>query len=197
MRVVGRLIGQGLVEEVAEFLILGGDMLRGFHVRSQRMQEFLSTADLGFAVVTSPETVPECLRLHAMLREMGFENEFFVANRVLAYADEGASGLRQLAHSPPGRAGRAPERPPLASRLEEKIDANHEGTRRLSRVHLDTLAGLMRKIGPGHTLYSIPQMAEDVFDLPALERLLESVAEIRIADVDRDDPSQVAPLARP
>jgi anion-transporting ArsA/GET3 family ATPase len=140
MRVVGRLIGQGLVEEVAEFLILGGDMLRGFHVRSQRMQEFLSTADLGFAVVTSPETVPECLRLHAMLREMGFENEFFVANRVLAYADEGASGLRQLAHSPPGRAGRAPHaqnRPgahPVLDPADGRGRVRSAGSREAARV---------------------------------------------------------------
>jgi hypothetical protein len=38
----------------------------------------------------------------------------------------------------------------------------------------------MRKVGTDHNLYAVPQMAEDVFDLPALERLLESMVRIQV-----------------
>lgn len=183
MRVIGRLIGQGLVEEVAEFLILGGDMFKGFRTRSQRMREFLMTGDLGFVVVTSPEAVPECIRLHAMLGDMGFENEFFVANRVLTYAGGSTEGISLEPLSPPSRAA-APSHAAgpssIPGGLQDKIDDNFESTRRLSEAHLITLRGLMLKVGPDHTLYCIPQMAEDVFDLPALERLLESVIHVKV-----------------
>lgn len=183
MRVIGRLIGQGLVEEVAEFLILGGDMLKGFHARSLRMREFLLQADLGFAVVTSPETVPECIRLHAMLGDMGFENEFFVANRVLTYAGAATDGITLEPLSPPQQrreSGGEGASSSIPSRLADKIEENFASTRKLSEAHLITLRGLMLKVGTDHTLYAIPQMAEDVFDLPALERLLESMIHVEV-----------------
>ena len=183
MRVIGRLIGQGLVEEVAEFLILGGDMLKGFHARSLRMREFLRDADLGFAVVTSPETVPECIRLHAMLGDMGFENEFFVANRVLTYAGGAFDGIVLEDLSPqtgPSGASAAAHAASIAPDLAAKIDENFIDTRKLSEAHLITLRGLMLKVGTDHTLYAIPQMAEDVFDLPALQRLLESMIHVEV-----------------
>ncbi|MBW2261530.1 MAG: ArsA family ATPase [Deltaproteobacteria bacterium] len=183
MRVIGRLIGQGLVEEVAEFLLLGGDMLKGFHARSLRMREFLHEADLGFAVVTSPETVPECIRLHAMLGDMGFENEFFVANRVLTYAGGATDGItfEALSPQPEQRENRDDgAATPIAPHLASKIEENFANTRKLSEAHLITLRGLMLKVGTDHTLYAIPQMAEDVFDLPALERLLESMIHVDV-----------------
>lgn len=184
MRVIGRLVGQALVEEVAEFLILGGDMLRGFHDRSLKMQRFLETGDIGFVVVTSPETVPECIRLHSMLGEMGFSEEFFVANRVLLYS-EAADGIvveplrPQDEGRPPGTAAASPLDPALGRKVEE----NFENLRLLSQTQLDTLEELMRKVGTDHVLYAIPQMAEDVFDLPALERLLASMTRVTVDDV--------------
>lgn len=183
MRVIGRLIGQGLVEEVAEFLILGGDMLKGFHSRSLRMREFLLEGDVGFAVITSPETVPECMRLHAMLGQMGFVNEFFVANRVLTYAEAISEVLELEPLSPPrpgeGRTLSLTESD-LAPDLQLKVRENFEDTRRLSEAHLTTLESLMEMVGSSHSLYCIPQMAEDVFEVPALERLLESIMEVKL-----------------
>jgi anion-transporting ArsA/GET3 family ATPase len=184
MRVIGRLIGQGLVEEVAEFLMLGGDMLRGFHTRSIAMQQFLATGDLGFVVVTSPETVPECIRLHSMLQEMDFSQELFVANRVLLYSDTPCEGLEVRPLRPRLRESQPQIRgpfPPLGATLEAKVDENFANVQLLSQAQLDTLVQLMRKVGTDHAFYAVPQMAEDVFDLPALERLLESMVHLDVS----------------
>lgn len=183
MRVIGRLIGQGLVEEVAEFLILGGDMLKGFHARSRKMQKFLGTGDLGFVVVTSPETVPECIRLHSMLSEMGFEEEIFVANRVFLYSKTMASDMELVAQHPQSDPVREPgdgATTSLAPSLARKVDENFESVTLLSRAQLDTLRQLMLKVGTEHPLYAIPQMSEDVFDLPALLKMLDSVRRVNV-----------------
>ncbi len=184
MRVIGRLIGQGLVEEVAQFLILGGDMLKGFHARSLQMQSFLKTGDIGFVVVTSPETVPECIRVHSMLKEMGFDQEFFVANRVLLYSGYDGQGhhLEPLCpRNDPGYPQTDDPPDPLPPTIMVKIDENFENVKLLSDTQLGTLEMLLQKVGHEHTLYVVPQMAEDVFDLPALNRLLDAIVRFEVA----------------
>ncbi len=184
MRVIGRLIGQGLVEEVAEFLILGGDMLKGFHARAARMREFLDNGDLGFAVVTSPETAPECIRLDAMLGEMGFRDEFFVMNRVLTYARDSVEGLSLVPMHPVTvieNGSSCTNGDAFSPGLARKIEENFVDTHLLSEAQLRTLTDLVRKVGRDHSFYVVPQLAEDVFDLPALERLLDSMLSLELA----------------
>jgi anion-transporting ArsA/GET3 family ATPase len=162
-RTAGRLVGTDVLADTAEFLAAFEGMYGGFQKRASRVLELLRSPECVFLVVTAPTSVSldEAGFFVERLTEAGMRAEAVVANRwhqetghLVAGAAEAAERL--ASGSPVARA--------TAAVLRDRV-------RREPQRSSEAVA--MRSFAEAHTeipILTIPELAEDVHDVPGLRR---------------------------
>lgn len=83
--IADRLLGKGLLRDVAEFFTLFRTMETGFVERARNVEQLLHDSKTSFVVVTTLEDAPlsEAEFLSTALKERNFTTSFAIANRVI------------------------------------------------------------------------------------------------------------------
>jgi anion-transporting ArsA/GET3 family ATPase len=157
LRLLARLTGPGLLEEMATLLQEARRLLPGFRARAEEIDAALRSSAVAFLLVTSsqPQAIDEAIFVNERLAALRPGGDAFVINRVRVRFARGA------ATDAPGEP-RVPE--DLAQRLRETL-AEHE---RLAADDDAEIRRLMRRCGPSHRYYRVPAFATDVRDLRAV-----------------------------
>jgi anion-transporting ArsA/GET3 family ATPase len=163
-RTVGRLVGTEVLADTADFLAAFEGMYGGFQKRASRVLEMLRSPDCAFLVVTAPTPVSleEAGFFVERLGESGMHAEAVVANRwhpdtedLPPRAGEAAAVLAS---------GDAPARATAAL----LVDRVRREPQRMSE------AEAMRSFATSHRgipILPIPELADDVHDVPGLRRV--------------------------
>ena len=164
---IGRLVGGGFLEAMAEFITSLNDLFGGFRKRATVLEAELRSPEVAFVLVTSPSpvSIKEVLYFEARLAEAKMPRGAFVVNRfhtppvavggVDAAAVAAAVGAHGLSLDPdaPGRVVRAYEDASKLARLDEKH-----------------LAALIEQAGDVPIL-RVPEQPTDVHDAKGLVKL--------------------------
>lgn len=155
LRLLARLAGPGLLEEMSQLLGDARTLLPGFRARALDVDAALRSRAVAFVVVTSvqPQAIDEAAFVHDRLAALGREGDAVVVNRVR---------LRALGAGESGGGHRLPDG--LAARLAENL-AQHE---RLAAEDEAELRRLVHRCGTHHRYYRVPAFASDVRDLSAV-----------------------------
>jgi anion-transporting ArsA/GET3 family ATPase len=81
---IGRLVGGGFLEAMAEFITSLNDLFGGFRTRAAVLEKALRSPDVAFVLVTSPSpvSIQEVLYFEGRLKEAKMPRGAFVVNRV-------------------------------------------------------------------------------------------------------------------
>jgi hypothetical protein len=173
LRLLTRLAGPGLLEEMSQLLSDARTLLPGFRARALDVDSALRSHQVAFLVVTSvqPQAIDEAAFVHDRLAALGREGDVVVINRVRlrALRDGEAVGGHRLPES-------------LAGRLAENL-AEHE---RLAAEDEAELRRLVRRCGAHPRYFRLPAFASDVSDLAAVA----AVARLLFADDAAVEPEQ-------
>ncbi|MBN1772940.1 MAG: ArsA family ATPase [Deltaproteobacteria bacterium] len=155
LRLLARLAGPGLLEEMSRLLGDARALLPGFRARALDVDAALRSREVAFVLVTSvqPQAIDETALVHDHLAARGRRGDVVVVNRVRLRALGDGEGIG--GHHLPT---------PLADRLQENL-AQHE---RLAEEDELELRRLMRRCGALHRYYRVPAFASDVRDLAAV-----------------------------
>lgn len=95
--IADRLLGKGLLRDVAEFFTLFRTMETGFVERARNVEQLLHDSKTSFVVVTTLEDAPlsEAEFLSTALKERNFTTSFAIANRVIPKELTSAALLEQ------------------------------------------------------------------------------------------------------
>ena len=95
--IADRLLGKGLLRDVAEFFTLFRTMETGFVERAKKVEELLHDAKTSFAIVTTLEDAPlsEAEFLGLALKERKFSTNLAIANRVIPKELQGQALIKQ------------------------------------------------------------------------------------------------------
>jgi len=150
-----RIVGLGLLREMAEFFQAFGPLYDGFRERALKVRELLRSAETRFLLVTGPgeERIPDTMFFARRLAEAGYHLGGIVVNRV---------------HPEPAP-GEPPD--PAPSRHAADGSALLRWLGRRDRQGLDRIRSLV----PEETLIAVPLLSEAPTDLASLERLGEAV----------------------
>ncbi|SHN03817.1 ArsA family ATPase [Cryptosporangium aurantiacum] len=169
-RVITKILGNQLLDDVSTFVAALDSMFGGFRERAQRTYDLLKTPGTAFVVVAAPE--PDAVR----------EASYF-ADRLLAEGMPLAGLVLNRVH--------ATEAPGLSAAdaldAAEKLDRTGESplTAEVLRIHagLSRLVERERRIAAGFTtahpdvpIVEVPAEAEDVHDLDGLRRVGSALA---------------------
>jgi anion-transporting ArsA/GET3 family ATPase len=143
-RFFDRIVGLGLLRDMAEFFLAFAPLYEGFRERADKVAELLRAPETGFVLVTRPEEerVPETL--------------FFARRLVEAGHHLGAVVVNMRHPAPPVRPGPVLEGDRLFAWLAER-DAR--GTERF------------RQLLPDHLVVDLPLLPEEPADLDSLEAM--------------------------
>lgn len=96
--IADRLLGKGLLRDVAEFFTLFRTMETGFVERAKKVEALLHDPKTSFAVVTTLEDAPlsEAEFLSAALKERKFSTNLAIANRVIPKELQGDALVQQV-----------------------------------------------------------------------------------------------------
>jgi anion-transporting ArsA/GET3 family ATPase len=156
--VMKRLTGIDLLEDMSEFFRSFGDMSQGFRERAERVNALLADSRTAFLLVSSPrrDAIEEAGYFHHRLLDSGLPFVGAVVNRVQPPEVDGDPGLGRL----------------LGEALARKVERNLEDYRRLAERDQANLAGLRKRLGR-KPMIQVPQLDEEVNDLPSLARMNE------------------------
>ena len=168
LRGIGKLVGGGFLEAMAEFITSLNDLFGGFRTRAAVLEKTLRSPDVAFVLVTSPSpvSIQEVLYFEGRLREAKMPRGAFVVNRV---------------REAPRVADR-PVRPEDVARAihERKVCLDADAPGRVLRAYEDAskLAALdARNLGSltsraeGLPVVRIPELPTDVHDAKGLVKL--------------------------
>ena len=95
--IADRLLGKGLLRDVAEFFTLFRTMETGFVERAKKVEALLHDAKTSFAIVTTLEDAPlsEAEFLGLALKERKFSTNLAIANRVIPKELQGQALIKQ------------------------------------------------------------------------------------------------------
>ncbi len=173
LRRLARIVGTGLLEQIAEFLVLFETVLEGVSERIDLVNLLLSGPQVSYVVVTSPTTasVQEAVALTRQLERRLLRVDGLVMNRMHGLAD-----LHRV--DPEDIAAELARRPlvdklPAADqlRLLEWLSITHARFQLLARADQRQLAWLQGRFDHRPLVSTVPLMGEDVHDLGGLSRL--------------------------
>ncbi len=153
-RFLDEVVGLDLLRDMAEFFQAFAPLFAGFRERAAAVEALLASEETLFVLVSGPgeERIPDTLFFARRLEQAGYHLGPIVVNRLHPeYASPGGRSAVPPAADPCRPDGRA-----LLAWLGER-----------DRRGLAALAALL----PGRPLVSLPLLAEEPTDLPALARL--------------------------
>jgi anion-transporting ArsA/GET3 family ATPase len=170
-RALARFTGQGVLEDLAEFLTNFQGMYEGFKDRAAAVRALLSGADVGFVVVTSPgqASIDEALAFHERLSAESMPVAGLVVNRATPDLWEGPAPLPGAADLEGLLTVAGVGGADLARRVAETL-AEHQALVAAERAALERLLAVVR--APGSV---VPRLESDVHDLAGLARLAERI----------------------
>jgi len=160
MRMISRVVGSEMVQDVVAFFQAFEGMEEGFRQRAERVLHLLSDPATAFLLVTTPraDALEEGRFFAAKLEEAGIPVEALVVNRMHPrFARIGADVLRQRA------SGQADST--LAGLYENLADFTQ-----LAEVEEANVAELSERVRPA-PLVRVPFLPSDVHDLEGLSEL--------------------------
>ncbi|HEV2088629.1 MAG TPA: ArsA-related P-loop ATPase [Cryptosporangiaceae bacterium] len=165
-RVITKVVGAQLLEDISTFVSALDSMFGGFRERAQRTYDLLKTPGTAFLVVAAPE--PDALReasyFAARLTEEEMPLSGLVLNRVHATAvdevsvEQSVAGAERL-----DQAGASPVTAHvlrLHADLVRQVDRERRMAARFTSAH------------PGVPVVEIPAQPDDIHDLDALRRIV-------------------------
>lgn len=173
LRRLARIVGTGLLEQIAEFLVLFETVLDGVAERIDRVSKLLSSSEVRYVVVTSPtpSSVQEAASLTRQLERRRLRVDGLVMNRVHGLAalhrvdpDDIAAELAQRPH--------VDEMPaPDQLRLLRWLSTTHRRFQLMARADQRQLQWLQGRFVRPPLTATVPLMGEDVHDLGSLSRV--------------------------
>jgi anion-transporting ArsA/GET3 family ATPase len=166
--IFARVTGVDMLDELSRFFRAMSGVIGGFGQRTREVEALLRAPETSFVIVTSPEPDPasEALFLAGRLREAGMSADGLVVNR--AHLD-GLGGHRrdEVVALLSGE---------LEAPLAERLAGNLADYDVLARRDRDSIEQLSSELD-GTALVVVPQLDEDVQDLPGLGRVAEYLLE--------------------
>ena len=173
LRRLARIVGTGLLEQIAEFLVLFETVLDGVAERVDGVSQLLLSPEVCYMVVTSPTpaSVQEAVVLAQQLERRRLRVDGLVMNRM-----HGLAELHRV--EPEDIAGELAQRPHIDEmpaeeqlRLLEWLSATHQRFQRLAQADQRQLEWLCSQFDRPVLTATVPLMAEDVHDLAMLSRV--------------------------
>jgi anion-transporting ArsA/GET3 family ATPase len=172
LRGVGKLTGNGFLEQVALFVSEMNALFGGWKARADAVAAALRAKDVAYVLVTTPDplAIREVVYFADRLRSEGMRPDAFVVNRVHPRFPDAARVGDVL-----DALGRYGVR--NASTAQRCVAAMHDASRqgRLDALHLLALEGVLED-SPGAVSVEVPAYARDVYDLRALSELAQILA---------------------
>ena len=178
--------GVEFLRDVSDFFLGFNDVFGDFRVRAESVFKLLQSDEAIFVLVTTPDTLPfaEARYFLEKLREFGMPFGGLVVNKMHPdfLAGDGPSGAVE------DETGKAVEalRRKLEIELESErysgalMDALMENFRNfvtLAEIDRDRLQAFLNSLEVDIPLVTVPFFEEDIYDLPALMRLGESIVD--------------------
>jgi anion-transporting ArsA/GET3 family ATPase len=173
LRRLARIVGTGMLEQIAQFLVLFETVIGGVSERIDGVNQLLLGPEVRYVVVTSPTTasVQEVVSLTGQLERRRLRVDGLVMNRM--------HGLAELHRVDPEDIAEALARRPLVDemdasdqlRLLEWLSVTHTRFQLLARADQRQLQWLQGRFDPPPLTATVPLMGEDVHDLGGLSRL--------------------------
>jgi len=173
LRRLARIVGTGLLEQIAEFLVLFETVLDGVHERIDAVSRLLTGDKMCYAIVTSPTpaSVQEATELAHQLRRRRLTVDALVMNRMHRLASFRTAEPEAIAEE----LARQPEVHEMAAedqlRLLESLSITHRRFQRLAQGDQRQLEWLQQQFPEDLLTATIPLMAQDVHDLDGLSRI--------------------------
>ncbi len=173
LRRLARIVGTGLLEQMAEFLVLFETVLDGVSERIDLVSQLLSGSDVRYVVVTTPAStsVQEAAELAAQLRRRRLRAHGLVINRVHRLAEGAPLRPEEIA----SELARLPEVERMAApdqlRLLKWLSLTHARYQLLARADRAQTLHLSERFGASPLVVEVPLMAEEVHDLGGLARM--------------------------
>jgi len=173
LRRLARIVGTGLLEQIAEFLVLFETVLDGVSERIDRVSQLLISPEVRYVVVTSPTpaSVAEAVVLSRQLERRRLPVDGLVMNRMhglaqlhLANPEDIADELARHPH-----VNELPAEEQL--RLLEWLSVTHRRFQRLAQADQRQLAWLLGRFDSPPLTAMVPLLGEDVHDLAVLHHV--------------------------
>lgn len=174
LRRLARIVGTGLLERIAEFLVLFEEVLQGGRKRIEAVGRFLQSGQVQYVLVTSPTAanVQEAVVLAEQLARRRLTLGAVVMNRVhlLEATQAGPGNIAEALAGQPEIQGLEPVD---QLRLLKELTTTHQRFQRLARVDQAQGERLLRRLPAVRHVAMVPLLAEDVFDLGGLQRVAD------------------------
>jgi anion-transporting ArsA/GET3 family ATPase len=173
LRRLAQIVGTGLLERIAEFLVLFETVLDGVHERIDAVTQLLGSERVCYAVVTSPTpaSVQEALALAHQLQRRRLNVDALVMNRMHPLASFRTADpeeiAEELAAEPTVHAKPAEDQ----LRLLNWLCMTHRRFQRLAEGDRRQLEWLLGQLAAEPLVATVPLMAEDIHDLDGLARI--------------------------
>jgi anion-transporting ArsA/GET3 family ATPase len=173
LRRLARIVGIGLLEQIAEFLVLFETVLDGVSERIDRVGQLLSGPEVRYVVVTSPTpaSVQEVVALTRQLERRRLRVDGLVMNRMHGLAElhrvDPEDIAADLVRSP--HVAEMPAADQL--RLLEWLSSTHRRFHLLARADQRQMEWLRGRFSRPPLIATVPLMGEDVHDLGGLSRV--------------------------
>jgi anion-transporting ArsA/GET3 family ATPase len=171
LRGIGKLVGGGFLENMAEFITELNDLFGGFKQRAAAVHAALRSPEASFVLVTSPApmSVQEVLYFSDRLAEHQMPRGAFVVNR-----------FRLPPHATASPLGVGEVREAILAR---GLELDDDAPSRLLRAHADQgklaaldathVAQLSVRAGQDVAIVRVPELSSDVHDLKLLARIAD------------------------
>jgi anion-transporting ArsA/GET3 family ATPase len=165
--ILGRVFGDSFLDELGTFFASLQGMTGAFRLRADEIETLLASRDTSFVIVTSgdPGVVDDALFFYRKLREHRMPFGGFVVNRLSP--DTGPIDPEAVARDVRSLPEELREEPGVVE-LVRKMEQGYSLLRKASDVERRTVERLRASTGQGGFLSRVPQLANDVFDIPGL-----------------------------
>jgi anion-transporting ArsA/GET3 family ATPase len=165
---IGRLVGGGLVETMAEFITALVVLFGGFRSRAAVLEAALQSPDVAFVLVTSPSpsSIQEVLYFEKRLRDANMPRGAFVVNRVHERPEASDEITEASADAALKRSGLE-----LDYGAPARFIRAYEDATKLAQLDTLHLRALDQAAGEGLPVVRVPELPTDVHDARGLVRL--------------------------
>lgn len=173
LRRLAQIVGTGLLERMAEFLVLFDAVLEGVRSRTEAVSALLASPEVTYAVVTSPTptSVREAVSLGSQLRHRGLSVDALVVNRMHVSSIEGPLRSETVAEALAAQPSVAALPADGQLRLLEALTVTHQRFYQLAEADRRQLDLLLAELEGDPLVATVPLLAQDVFDLDGLVKI--------------------------
>jgi anion-transporting ArsA/GET3 family ATPase len=170
VRRLARFTGHSFLDDIAHFLGDLSGLLGGMHDRAAHVMALLTSDEVGFVIVTSPDprSIDEALGFHDRLVQGGMEPAAVIVNRVHPLVTEEVPEQAELARRL-SATGRVSDE--VAPRLARALAESHDQIQALARADAAEIERLQQRCGGAVPMIQVPLFNEDVHDVDGLLRL--------------------------